>query len=480
MYTVMTPPTTVTVEGHTAVVHTLPSSHLPLTKYIPVNRDDALQLHRHLTTREASIWYAGGSNRAGEGWSAAVEWIYESGRSGSKMRGCVGGGDALDAELGGIYKAVEGFHELLRQSLKNATQMPHHLIVFCDSQAAIVGIDTSTRQEALKFDELWREICTEFIKAHLTLVWLPENSQVEGIVLADKIATVGASNAYLKKKKDGVLPDIYRRPGGGEPSSPGSSHPGNWQRGETEPGKRNAPFERPIPRFISPQLRAPEQLPAISPINREQTLPQASEGPESLPIQGLEEEIPKEGSVFVTQYVINNISVRQRLISLVSRIMHPPRILVSCSRNSDRCEYNTWRCRSSTLICCSESVDIYHVSPNHPRLAYVSFLEEIAGPAAIAELHRKPVKTDTTFAEQNTSDFEIWRSWEGTLTVVMAEPPLLVPSSVSDEFPNLPDWAKRGREVSMGPRDPVLPASNGDRKRDLSSATRESEDVTQS
>ena len=297
----MTPPVTATIEGHTAVVHSLPPSHLPLTKYIPVNRDDALQLHRHLTSREASVWYAGGSNRAGEGWSAAVEWIYESGRSGSKMRGCVGGGDALDAELGGIYKAVEGFHELLRQSLKNATQMPHHLIVFCDSQAAIVGIDTSSRQEALKFDELWREICSEFIKAHLTLVWLPENNMTEGYVLANKIATVGASNAYLKKKKDGVLPDIYRRPGGGEPSMPGSSHPGNWQRGETEPGKRNAPFERPIPRFVSPQKPSQGALAPVSPVTRGHSPPSTLGGANSLAVPELEEDIPKEGSVFVTQ-----------------------------------------------------------------------------------------------------------------------------------------------------------------------------------
>lgn len=121
-------------------------------------------------------------------------------------------------------------------------------------------------------------------------------------------------------------------------------------------------------------------------------------------------------------------------------------------------------------------MDIYHVSPNHPRLAYVAFLEESAGPAAIAELHRKPVNTDTSFAEQNKADFEIWRSWNGVLTVVMAEPPLLVPSSVSSGFPNLPDWAKRGRgDTSVGKRDADVSSSNGDRKRDLSSVTRELE-----
>lgn len=337
--TVLTPPTSLVVEGHTTVVHALPPSHLPLTKYISVNRDDALSLHSHLISREASIWYADGSNRAGEGWSAAVEWIYESGRSGSKMRGCVGDGDALDAELGGIYKAVEGFHELLRQSLKNATQMSHHLIIFSDSQPAIVGIDTSTRPEAIKFDQLWRDICTEFIRAHLTVVWIPRQNAIEGHVLADKIAGVGATNAYAKKKKDGVLLDIHRRPGGGEPASPGSTHPGNWQRGDAEPGMRKPPFSRPVPRAISPQVlpvraRGASPLRSGSPL---QVLTVDGPPPVVADVPELEEEIPKEGSVFVTQYV-TPLSVVTVWLTLAAFPIAPrPKIWASCSPNLVQC-----------------------------------------------------------------------------------------------------------------------------------------------
>lgn len=306
--TVLTPPVTVNIEGHSTIVHSLPPSQLPLTKYIPVNRDDALELHRHLTTREASVWYADGSNRAGEGWSAAVEWKFASGQSGSKMRGCVGLGDALDAELGGIYKAVEGFQELLRISLKDASPMPHHLIVFCDSQAAIVGIDTCSRPEAAKFDLLWREICTEFILAHLTLVWLPRDNVIEGHVLADKIAVVGASNAYLKKKKDGVLPDIYRRPGGGEPSAPGSTHPGDWQRGDAEPGLRRPPFERPVIRQVSPFKPDAGTADTARPKDQSAAKEHAPVGA----VPEVEEEIPREGSIFVTQSVhLYRNSIRQ-------------------------------------------------------------------------------------------------------------------------------------------------------------------------
>jgi hypothetical protein len=291
----LTPPQTLDIEGHSAVVHKLPPSSLPLTKYIAVNRDDALELHRHLTSRNASIWYADGSNRVGEGWSAAVEWIFDPGRSGSKMRGCVGDGDALDSELGGIFKAVEGFHELLRQSLKNSTIMPNHLIVFCTSQAAIVSIDTSRRPEAVKFDELWREICSEFINAHLTLAWLPNQNVIEGHVLANKIAVVGATNAWSKKKKDNMLPDLYRRPGGGEPAPPGSSVPGPWQTGDADPSFRKMPFERPIHLHVPPAVPspAPDPMPASDSSPPVQAASIAPFAPE--------EEIPKEGSVFVTQ-----------------------------------------------------------------------------------------------------------------------------------------------------------------------------------
>lgn len=288
----VTPPHTIDVEGHTAVVHKLPPSTLPLTKYVAVNREDAFDLHRHLTSRNASIWYADGSNRAGEGWSAAVEWIFDPGRSGSKMRGCVGDGDALDSELGGIFKAVEGFHELLRQSLKNATIMPNHLIIFSTSQAAIVNIDTSRRPEAVKFDELWRDICSEFINAHLTLAWLPSQNVIEGHVLANKIAVVGATNAWSKKKKDNVLPDMYRRPGGGDPAPPGSSQPGPWQTGDADPSFRKAPFERPVHAHPAPVPEQDAPLVHGSPT----AIP-----PPARPTFALEDEIPKEGSVFVTQ-----------------------------------------------------------------------------------------------------------------------------------------------------------------------------------
>lgn len=118
----------------------------------------------------------------------------------------------------------------------------------------------------------------------------------------------------------------------------------------------------------------------------------------------------------------------------------------------------------------SESVDIYHVSPTHPRLAYVSFLEGHAGPAAIEALHRKAVRIDTPFAISNAVDFDVWRDWTGTLTVVMAEPPLLVPTAVLADFPNLPDWAKRGAQDHA--QQLSLPTGS-ERKRDrtLSSGT---------
>lgn len=114
------------------------------------------------------------------------------------------------------------------------------------------------------------------------------------------------------------------------------------------------------------------------------------------------------------------------------------------------------------------------MSPTHPRLAYVAYVEDDAGPAAIAELNRQSIRVDTPFVKNNEADFEVWRTWNGTLTVVMAEPPLLVPSSVSAVFPDLPGWAKRSSkaDVTVGPSAlKTFPSpSITDRKRDRAPA----------
>lgn len=250
--TLLTETTTAQISGQTVNIYALPPSHLPIKKFVGVTHADAIEIHRRLCMSATSIWYADGSSRAGEAWSAAIEWIIDSARSGSKMRGNLGAADALDAELGGICKAAEGFQELLHQSIKDGKPVSHELIVFCDSQAAIVAIDTSSRPEALRFDKLWRTICSEFLKAELKLAWLPKGTSIEGHVLADKIATVGASNSYLKRKKENTLPDIYKRPGGGEPAPGGSTEAGPWQRGDADPSRRKSPYERPKALVLSP------------------------------------------------------------------------------------------------------------------------------------------------------------------------------------------------------------------------------------
>jgi ribonuclease HI len=342
---VLTSPTTVTVSGHPTAIHSLPPNHLPVTKYISVNRDDAIDLHRHLCQHNESVWYADGSSRAGEGWSAAVQWILDSGRSGSKMRGCVGAGDALDAEIGGICKAVEGFQELLHQSIKSATPMSHELIVFCDSSAAIVSIDTSSRPESIHFEKLWRSICADYLHAHLTLVWIPKGSNIEGHTLANRIAVVGASNSYLKKKKEGSLPEAYRRPGGGDPAPGGSTEGGPWQRGDADPSRRKSPFQRPKPIPLSP-------APALM------TKPESSDGHglslELAPIESseagrngasdhilqheMEDEAmqPREGSVFVTRYV--GLAVRNQKPTISAfQTRCQQRTLGFCLPNSAKC-----------------------------------------------------------------------------------------------------------------------------------------------
>jgi hypothetical protein len=117
----------------------------------------------------------------------------------------------------------------------------------------------------------------------------------------------------------------------------------------------------------------------------------------------------------------------------------------------------------------SESVDIYHVSPQHPRLAYVAFIDPSAGITAIETLHRRPISLDSPAVAQNPEDYDVWRDWNDTLTVVRAEPPALIPSSVVGDFADLPEWAQRGSSGNTATENNVEP--HGDRKRERMSQT---------
>lgn len=295
----LTSPTTATIGSYTTTVYSLPPSHLPITKYVSVNPGDAIDIHRALcqSGKATSVWYAEGSNRAGEGWGAAVEWVLESGMSGAKLRTCVGMTDSLGTELGAIIKAVEGFSDQLQQSIRTKKPMSHEFVLFCSSTAAIVSIDTSSRPESIQFNHMWREICTEFLQAHLTLVHVPNGSQVDGFILAQKIANVASTNSYTKRRKERTIDDIYNRPGGGDPAPGGSTEAGPWQRGDADPSCRKSPFDRPVPLPV-PVPREDSPLPAPIPIPAAPAAilaPSAVPEPEEEPLQ------PRAGALCVTQ-----------------------------------------------------------------------------------------------------------------------------------------------------------------------------------
>ncbi|WVR06538.1 hypothetical protein IAU60_003569 [Kwoniella sp. DSM 27419] len=412
----VTNPTTVSIGGFTAAVHSVPSSHLPITKYIALNRDDAIDLHRSICSIRPSVWYADGSSRAGEGWSAAIEWKNDSNRSGSKMRGFIIGGDALESELGGIYKAAEGFRELLHQSIKDGIPISHELTVFCDSQAALIAADTSARPEALKFDQLWRDICTEYPHAHMTLAWIPKDSGVEGHTLADKVATVGASNSYLKRRKERTLSDMYMRPGGGDPEPSGSVEPGPWQRGNADPSHHPVPFHKPRPPSPSPgPVTEEDHKPVESNDLRLDMNDQPAMADEPDATDGEDEGIqPREGAVFVTHFP-HEVSAKDIGILFA---------------------------QYGEIV----AVDIFHISSSHPRFANVTYRDPASGLTAIDDLHRKHIRLDSAFAVANKDDLQVWKDWDGQLTVVLHEPPRIVPSAVEADFPDLPDWARGVRD----------------------------------
>jgi hypothetical protein len=89
----------------------------------------------------------------------------------------------------------------------------------------------------------------------------------------------------------------------------------------------------------------------------------------------------------------------------------------------------------------SVSVDIFSVQPIHPRFAFVNYSDpETAGEAAMKELHAKPLHLQPAFIAEYPDDLDVWKKWDGSLTVVRAEPGKLIPSSIAKEFESLPEW----------------------------------------
>lgn len=70
----------------------------------------------------------------------------------------------------------------------------------------------------------------------------------------------------------------------------------------------------------------------------------------------------------------------------------------------------------------------------------LSFVDPSVVSEAIKWLDDKPVTLPTRYAA--TRDCEVWKGWQGSLKVALNEVGKLVPSSVADAFPSLPEWAK--------------------------------------
>ena len=93
------------------------------------------------------------------------------------------------------------------------------------------------------------------------------------------------------------------------------------------------------------------------------------------------------------------------------------------------------------------AVDIYHISPTHPRFAFVAYTVPEEGRAAIADLNGKSINLDSPFAQENAAELSVWKNWSGRLSVVPAEANRLVPTSVSADFADLPEWALGNKDL---------------------------------
>lgn len=102
---------------------------------------------------------------------------------------------------------------------------------------------------------------------------------------------------------------------------------------------------------------------------------------------------------------------------------------------------------STLLLTSSVSVDIFSLPPVKPRFAFVAYADRVHCAQAIQHLHQRPIDLNTPFARENAEDLEIWKGWNGTLTVVESDGERLVPLSVAGDFPDLPPYATQRRMV---------------------------------
>lgn len=96
-------------------------------------------------------------------------------------------------------------------------------------------------------------------------------------------------------------------------------------------------------------------------------------------------------------------------------------------------------------------MDIFSVGPGLPRFAFVAYAEPSDRQKAMEQLHHRPIALDTPFARENATELEIWKGWNGTLTVVASDPERLVPLSIAQDYPDLPPYATQRRQVSAVP-----------------------------
>lgn len=126
--------------------------------------------------------------------------------------------------------------------------------------------------------------------------------------------------------------------------------------------------------------------------------------------------------------------------------------MMSLQRTSASCLPSLAKCKSVPpphRLTPSLSVDIFSIPPVKPRFAFVAYDDPVvSGSAAVAALHRRPLRLDTPFAIENAPDLAIWKGWPGVLTVVESDADRLVPLSVAQDLPDLPDYAIGGRRAN--------------------------------
>lgn len=166
----------------------------PPTIHIAADKETAIKDHARTVAQAAKqcLYYTDGSAIRGEVGSAVYAPREPGGKAWSQQRyvGPFRESNVYAAELYGIYMALKRTYDLLRRSAGRNRPLLRRIVVFSDSQSALLSCRRPDRQSGQHILETIAALISKLRKREIQieLRWIPGHADVEGNEVADVLA----------------------------------------------------------------------------------------------------------------------------------------------------------------------------------------------------------------------------------------------------------------------------------------------------